>query len=227
MVDTLGMKSSSRPASCSRPYELRSRSVRCKPPLSNTALSAKIAVLDAFQYKSRFGPSDTKSVLNLLETKQNCGMHVVDLWSKRQHQSFLKSLQAVDAQKIRDRLERDRLFNASVHQVPGHTLDELYDRLMVYDQPEAAVRNYALGRPGLVKQEISSSLRASSSVRSLKRPSGGGMASRKTLAIDSLIHKCDLFDAAGDLKSQRGPIKLKKYENDRVRLRRGMHLRVL
>jgi len=154
-------------------------------------------------------------------------MHVVDLWSKQQHRSFLKSLQAVDAQKIRDRVERDRLFNASVHHVPGHTLDELYDRLMLYDQPGAAVRNYALGRPGMVNQEISSSLRTSSSVRSLHRRSGGGVVSRKTLAIDSLIHKCDLFDATGDPKSQRGVTRLKKYEDDRSRLRREVHLRVL
>ena len=224
------MMSSSRPASSSHPSLPRSRSARCKPPLARADLSTKIAVLDAFQYKSRFAPSDTKTVLNLLETKQSCAMHVVDLWSKRQHHSFLRSLHAFDAQKVRDRLERDRLFNASVHQVPGHTLDELYDRLMQYDQPGAAVRNYALGRPGMVKQEIASGLRASSSVRSLNRRSAvaGEVVSRKTIAIDSLIHKCDLFEDAGvGSKTHKGPIRLKKPEQDRIRLRREMHLRVL
>jgi len=64
----------------------------------------------------------------------------------------------------------------------------------------------------MVKQEISSSLRTSSSVRSLNRRSGGEVVSRKTLAIDSLIHKYDLFDAPGNPKSQKELISLKRTE---------------
>lgn len=204
----------------------RSHSAHLKPPLPQTHLTATIAVLDEFQYKSRWGPSDTKSVLNLLESKQSVGMHVTDLWSKKQHQCFLKALKAVDAQKVRDKVERFRLFNASVKHIPGHTLDELYNRLLLYSHPNSAVRNYALGRPGLINQEISSSLRFSTSTRSLKRAGKSitrDSERRKTTAIDQVIHRCDVYES--ELEGKERSRRSSQEVRERRRIRREMHLR--
>lgn len=162
--------------------------------LRKPSLVAKIEVLDAFQYRSRKTPSDTIAVLNLLETKQNCGMHVSELWSTKQHQHFLRSLQAFEAQKVREQMERERLFNARVKQIPGHTLDVLYERLTHSDHPAEAVKTYALGRPGFVRQEIAAGLKAAGQFRRLrvsKCKGGSRPGTPRMQTINSLIKQCD------------------------------------
>jgi len=152
-------------------------------------------------------------------------MHVSELWSKKQHKLFLRTLNAFSAQKARERIEREKMLQGKGKQLSGRTLDQLYTRLVAYDDPESAVRNYTMGRPGLILQEIQSARKAAGttvSPRGAMRVSGVSTPKLRK-ALEDLIGKCSEYEG---LTEKKNPVpaasRNEKMKRDAMRL---IHMR--
>ena len=198
-------------------------SPRLRVATSNPSLRAKIKILDDFQYIK--GPSDDTTVLRMDSVRRSTGMHVSELWSKKQHKLFLRSLNALTAQKARERSQREKVLRNKDKQLAGRTLDQIYTRLVSYDDPESAVRNYSMGRPGLVLQEIESVRRAAGTAAIPKGTvrSSGISTPKLRKALEDLIEKCSEYEGLTERKSPRTPVTQKdKMKKDAMRL---IHMR--
>lgn len=192
---------------------------------SDCGLRAKIKILDDFQYTLAKGPSDDTAMLRTESSRRSTGMHVSELWSKKQHKLFLRTLNAFSAQKARERIEREKVLRGKKKQLSGRTLDQLYSRLVAYDDPETAVRNYSMGRKGLVLQEIESGRKAAGATVSRKGDIqvSGVSTPKLRKALEDLIGKCSEYE---ELIEKKSPVPIAS-RNDKMKrdAMRVIHMR--
>lgn len=207
---------------------MKPRSAQTSPRLhfatSDTSLRAKIKILDDFQYVLTKGTSE-ESLVRFSEHRKNTGMHVAELWSRRQHKEFLRTLHAFTAQKTREKLERERALRSNKKLVTSRNLDVECNRLAYYDDPETAAKNYSMGRKGLMLQDMESTRKAASAAVTPKGHVRVSDVSTPKLrkALEYLISKCDQFEEMTDKKSPRAATS--RREQSRREVMRQFHLR--
>ena len=191
-----------------RPIDRR-RTIVPKLPVSpirlktckSASLFQGIKTLEDFGFSSEaFNPTLPSLNTFILPSEQRVptSVHVSDLWSHRQQRQFLRQTGLKEAQNARERQLRQDVYIAQRNKIEIMPVaDELYDRLLVEDNPQEAARLYAAGKRGKFLKQVGNQLRANSTrqvaVRRQKVRKQGGMG-RKGVSeqrLEELLLRCE------------------------------------
>lgn len=166
----------------------------------SASLFQGIKTLEDFGFSSEaFNPTLPSLNANILPSEQRIptAVHVSDLWSHRQQRQFLRQTGLKEAQNARERQQRHEVYLAQRNKIEGMPVaDELYDRLLVEDDPQEAARLYAAGKSGRFLKQVANQLRANSTrkvaVRGKELRKGGtGRKVKTEQRLEELLSRCE------------------------------------
>lgn len=164
----------------------------------SASLFQGIKTLEDFGFSSEaFNPTLPSLNAYILPSEQRVptAVHVSDLWSHRQQRQFLRQTGLKEAQNARERQQRHEVYLAQRNKIEGMPVaDELYDRLLVEDDPQEAGRLYAAGKSGRFLKQVANQLKANSTrvvVRGKELRKGAGRKVKTEQRLEELLSRCD------------------------------------
>lgn len=127
-------------------------------------------------------------------------IHVTDFWSSRQQKEFLAKTGLRRAQFEREKQERKEAFLQSKEKIEGgRVMDQLYERILVEDDPVEAGKLYASGPQGRLRKQLRNQLVCNTQrahrpliLKSSSEPTVWGLRKKPAvLLFDELVSRCD------------------------------------